>query len=115
MSPPEHISGFSCRLFHHIMLWVYTLPYLTGVYYAHIYTCTGDNNLKGTLPRDLPYLNQLERLNLTRNPGLTGTLPPEIGELTFLKVLDLYDNSFEGTIPTSFGNLVEITSFRPGK
>ena len=83
------------------MLWVYTLPYLTGVYYAHIYTCTGDNNLKGTLPRELPYLNQLERLNLTRNPGLAGTLPPEIGELTF--------------IPTSFGNLVEITSFRPGK
>jgi Leucine-rich repeat (LRR) protein len=48
--------------------------------------------------------------SISGNPGLTGNLPPEIGSLTNLTVLDLHDNNFTGVIPNlaRLGNLVTL-------
>lgn len=40
-----------------------------------------------------------------RGNDLTGTLPPEIGELTAMTVLALRDNNLTGSIPDEVGNL----------
>jgi len=63
------------------------------------------NNLKGTIPKEIMELNQLETLYLSRNE-LRGTMPPEIGNLKRLSYLGLQHNKLTGTIPKeSFANL----------
>ena len=42
--------------------------------------------------------------------GLSGGLPPELGDLTNLRVLDLYDNELSGSLPESLGNLANLVS-----
>ena len=46
-------------------------------------------------------------LNLAGN-YLAGTLPPELGDLTYLKVLNFADNYLSGAIPTEMGNLAQL-------
>jgi uncharacterized delta-60 repeat protein/gliding motility-associated-like protein len=41
--------------------------------------------------------------------NLTGTLPPELGNLTELKVLDLNENFITGSVPVQIGNLSKLT------
>ena len=62
------------------------------------------------LPAELKYLNQtLETFHAPRQRFLVGTLPPELGELTMLKVLDLQGcSSLTGTIPSEFGKLTHL-------
>ena len=43
------------------------------------------------------------------NIGLTGEIPPEIGNLTNLTHLDLLDNELTGSIPSEIGNLTNLT------
>ena len=45
-------------------------------------------------------------LSLESN-GLTGSIPPEIGNLTNLGWLDLYSNQLAGEIPTEVCDLIE--------
>ena len=45
------------------------------------------------------------------NIGLTGEIPPEIGNLTNLTHFDLLDNELTGTIPSEIGNLTNLTYF----
>ena len=40
--------------------------------------------------------------------GLTGTMPPEMGDLSNLPVLDLTTNQLTGTIPAELGNLSNL-------
>ena len=42
--------------------------------------------------------------------GLSGVLPPELGNLTNLRELDLYDNEVSGPLPESLGNLANLAS-----
>ena len=44
------------------------------------------------------------------NNQLTGSIPPEIGNLTNLVWLGLYDNQLTGGIPSEIGNLTNLTS-----
>lgn len=44
------------------------------------------------------------QLNIS-NIGLVGTIPPEIGNLSFLVSLDMSENSFQGPIPPSIFNM----------
>jgi len=37
--------------------------------------------------------------------GLLGTIPPQLGNLSFLQSLTLYNNSFHGDLPSEIGNL----------
>ena len=42
--------------------------------------------------------------------GLNGEIPPELGSLTALTVLSLWDNELTGTIPPELGNLTSVTT-----
>ena len=66
------------------------------------------HRLSGTIPPELGNLANLEVLNLQIN-GLTGTIPPELGNLTNLSVLNLAYNSLRGLIPPELGNLTNLT------
>lgn len=48
-------------------------------------------------------------LSLTED-NLSGTIPPEIGDLEFLVSLDLSDNFLSGPIPEEIGNLAQLTT-----
>lgn len=44
------------------------------------------------------------------NMGLKGTLPSELGELSYLEFLDLSKNRISGTIPSFFANLTYLAN-----
>ncbi|KAG0605155.1 hypothetical protein M758_9G035800 [Ceratodon purpureus] len=59
----------------------------------------------GTLSPSIGQLKNLQFLNLQNNPGLTGPIPKEIGQLRRLYALDLSNCSLSGRIPRGLGNL----------
>ncbi len=65
------------------------------------------NNLSGTLPPELGDLAHLRRLNLYGNQ-LTGPIPPALGRLRELTRLDLRHNRLNGTIPGELGALSRL-------
>ncbi|XP_077253173.1 leucine-rich receptor-like protein kinase family protein [Tasmannia lanceolata] len=62
------------------------------------------NQLEGSIPKELGSMSYLYILNLGHN-SLSGFIPPELGDLRILGVLDLSHNSLEGPIPGSFSSL----------
>ena len=68
-----------------------------------------DNGLTGTIPPQLGNLTSLQILDLRTN-GLTGTIPQEIGNLTSLDWLELSFNRLTGTIPPELANLTQLTT-----
>ena len=62
-----------------------------------------DNSLEGGIPPET-FVNTLESLFLGEN-NLGGEIPDEIGEARQLKVIVLANNDLEGEIPGSFANL----------
>ena len=66
-----------------------------------------ENNLTGTLPPEIGDLTSLEGLRLENN-SLSGAIPTEIGSMTSLKWLILKNNSLSGAIPTEIGNLTNL-------
>jgi len=73
------------------------------------------NELTGSIPPEIGNLTNLNFLYLGSN-GLTGSIPSEIGNLTNLTHLDLSDNQLTGLIPESICdltlNLSSNSSFR---
>uniref|UniRef100_A0A0D9VDR1 Receptor kinase-like protein Xa21 n=1 Tax=Leersia perrieri TaxID=77586 RepID=A0A0D9VDR1_9ORYZ len=63
--------------------------------------------LRGTMPPQLGNLTYLRRLHLAGN-RLHGVLPPELGSLTDLIHLNLSDNSLQGQIPASLANCTRL-------
>uniref|UniRef100_A0A0D9YPA3 Receptor kinase-like protein Xa21 n=1 Tax=Oryza glumipatula TaxID=40148 RepID=A0A0D9YPA3_9ORYZ len=59
--------------------------------------------LRGTVPPELGNLTYLRRLHLAGN-RLHGVLPPELGGLAELSHLNLSGNAFQGQIPASLAN-----------
>ncbi|KAL6654950.1 hypothetical protein ACP70R_008415 [Stipagrostis hirtigluma subsp. patula] len=55
----------------------------------------------------LKHKHRITALNLS-SEGLTGTVPPSIGNLTFLKTLDLSWNNLHGEIPSAIGLLSRL-------
>ncbi|KAK3278612.1 hypothetical protein CYMTET_13452 [Cymbomonas tetramitiformis] len=64
----------------------------------HLYS----NSLTGTVPTELGEPTWMHYLYLYSN-SLTGTVPTELGELTWMSQLHLYSNSLTGTVPTELG------------
>ena len=67
------------------------------------------NGLTGELPPELGDLLGLTELYLSNNQ-LTGEIPPEMGNLTSLVSLDLRRNLLEGEVPRDLANLVSLES-----
>ncbi len=63
-----------------------------------------ENQLTGEVPPELADLSYLETLNLGSNQ-LTGEIPPELGDLSYLERLQLSGNSLTGAIPPELGGL----------
>ena len=58
-----------------------------------------NRNLTGTLPAEMGGLTYLTNLNLFANP-ITGPIPPELGNLTALQYLTFESNRLSGSIPS---------------
>ena len=69
-----------------------------------------NNNLNGTLPGELGQLSFLRAFSLGSN-GLTGSIPSEIGYLTNLEEVRIEKNSLNGSIPPKLGQLDYLTRF----
>ena len=67
--------------------------------------------LTGEIPPVLGELTHLRRLNLSGNK-LSGAIPPELGQLTQLARLDVSDNSLTGSIPRELGALTHLVELR---
>ena len=67
----------------------------------------GNKNMTGSIPPELVQLTQLTSLDLGGN-RLTGPIPPELGKLTQLKLLSLRYNELTGPIPPELGKLTKL-------
>jgi len=65
------------------------------------------NHLTGNIPEDLGNLTYLIKLSLNMN-NLSGNVPIQIASLQSLDTLELGANNFSGLIPNQLGNLVNL-------
>ena len=94
-----------------ITLVVYKTVELWGVVYSIENTTElvlFNNQLTGSIPPEIGNLTNLTYLDLYDNQ-LTGVIPPEIGNLTNLIVLRLSSNQLTGEIPSEIGNMTNLT------
>ena len=73
----------------------------------------GGNGLTGEIPPELGDLANLEKLSLGDN-GLTGEIPPELGDLDNLEKLSLGGNGLTGEIPPELGDLANLDTLSLG-
>lgn len=71
------------------------------------------NGLYGQIPPEIGDLSQLKGLNLALNQ-LRGEIPPEIGNLSQLRSLNFAGNQLSGEIPNEIGNLTTLTRLSLG-
>ena len=65
------------------------------------------NRLRGEIPPELGNLSYLKNLSLTDN-HLVGEIPPKLGSLSRLEVLRLGENQLRGDIPSELGSLTRL-------
>ena len=70
-------------------------------------------NLTGVLPSwngdpGQGALPQLQKLYISDNPGLTGTLPEAWGDMTKMTYLVLNTNRLNGSLPEAWGDMVKL-------
>ena len=68
-----------------------------------------DNGLTGSIPPDIGNIENLVGLYLQLN-RLTGSIPPELGKASVLRYLDVSGNELTGSIPPEIGNLRALSS-----
>ena len=67
-----------------------------------------NNKLQGTIPSSIGNCQNLLLLNLSEN-NLTGTIPKQLFAISMLSIsLNLAQNSFVGSVPSEVGNLVHL-------
>ncbi|KAF0895705.1 hypothetical protein E2562_014324 [Oryza meyeriana var. granulata] len=66
------------------------------------------SDLSGTISPSLGNLSFLRKLDLSGN-HLSGEIPPELGRLSRLRWMDLSDNSLQGSIPAAIGACTHLT------
>lgn len=70
-----------------------------------------NNKLSGNIPAELGKLSQLQCLVLYDNK-LRGTIPAELGNLSLLQILNLTNNKLRGNIPAALDNLSQDSSLQ---
>ncbi|XP_042376613.1 LRR receptor-like serine/threonine-protein kinase RGI5 [Zingiber officinale] len=63
-----------------------------------------------SLPPELGALSSLQLLNLS-SANISGVIPPALGALSSLRILDLSSNSLSGTIPPQLGSMAGLQFF----
>ncbi|BAB03631.1 putative protein kinase Xa21 [Oryza sativa Japonica Group] len=71
------------------------------------------SNLAGTLPPAIGNLTFLRWFNLSSN-GLHGEIPPSLGHLQHLRILDLGSNSFSGAFPDNLSSCISLINLTLG-
>ena len=71
-----------------------------------------ENGLSGEIPPDLGNLTSLRALDLTLN-DLQGEIPPELGNLVNLQSLWIFANRLSGCVPTSLQGQLENSTGLP--
>ena len=74
--------------------------------------CTADDGTDGVELWGVCYSIEYTTEISLSSSELTGSIPPEIGNLTNLERLYLYDNELTGSIPPDVGNLINLTGLR---
>lgn len=74
----------------------------------------GGNNLSGPIPPELGNLASLRLLNLSVN-SISGAIPPELGNLVSLEWLSLVVNDLSGPIPPELGSLTSLRTLHLGR
>jgi len=72
-----------------------------------------NNNLTGTIPPEIGQLAALTRLNMHSN-NLSSSIPSTIGNLSELLQIWLFKNQLSGMLPPEIGNLSNLTHFGAG-
>jgi Leucine-rich repeat (LRR) protein len=65
------------------------------------------SGIKGPLPQQLGYLENLQEL-YARRVGIYGSIPKVYGCLQNLRVLSMGNNKISGSLPASLGNLTNL-------
>jgi len=68
-----------------------------------------DNNFNGSLPPEIGKLKNLVVLDINHEEGLKGSIPKEIGNLKNLEFLNLTQNNLSGAIPPEIGEMTSLT------
>ena len=68
--------------------------------------------LSGPLPAEIGDLTYLEDLSIAQNVGLSGTLPPELGMLTSLRRIYITGSRLQGEIPAELAGLTNLQELR---
>lgn len=71
----------------------------------------GGNNLRGTIPPELGDLTYARELRLSNN-FLTGAIPPALGNMAALGILRLSGNALSGPVPSELGDLTNLWELR---
>ncbi|CAN0878611.1 Systemin receptor SR160 [Linum grandiflorum] len=66
------------------------------------------NRLTGSIPKEIGTMSYLYIMNLAHN-NLSGTIPQELGDLKGMNILDLSSNSLGGVIPQSMTGMSLLT------
>ncbi|EXB64358.1 putative LRR receptor-like serine/threonine-protein kinase [Morus notabilis] len=73
------------------------------------FSAVGSNNLSGSLPPELGNLLNLELIYIDSS-GISGEIPSEFSNLRKVRVLDALDTPFSGKIPDFIGNWTKLTN-----
>jgi Leucine Rich repeats (2 copies)/Leucine Rich Repeat len=73
----------------------------------------GSNQLSGSIPPELEDLSGLQDLRLYSNQ-IGGSIPPELENLSSLQILSLGGNQLTGSIPPELGELTNVRNFSLG-
>ena len=84
---------------------------LLSVLFLIYWGCEDTTPTEVTLWGEVYSVEDTDTLNL-ESSGLTGSIPPGIGNLTNLTLLDLRNNQLTGSIPSEIGNLTNLTILR---
>ncbi|XP_058076421.1 leucine-rich repeat receptor protein kinase EMS1-like [Magnolia sinica] len=67
-----------------------------------------NNSLVGPIPENINHVMQIASLLLVSGNQIDGTIPSAIGEMMYLRVLDLSRNNLHGSIPPTLGGCTQM-------